>query len=232
MYILSLFLLFNADPELKFVSPILSAPGQFISIRPSSTSGKVVKYVAIDPGLSVFPSNLLTDQSATVIVAQMPGRYRVLAYTAIGDIPSDPVMITLEISGNGPLPPVVPPKPGPDSTPDDPLTATISGIFGALTEPNKESNLKTLGSFYRQCAKLYKDPAFLNVGQVFTASRKLSESMLPNSVLRPVREKFGAELNMDFPADANSVLTDELRLKVAVKLERLAKVIDQVLAGG
>jgi len=232
MYILSLILLFNADPELKFVTPILSAPGQFISIRPSSTSGKVVKYVAIDPGLSVFPSNLLTDQSATVIVAQMPGRYRVLAYTAIGDIPSDPVMITLEISGNGPLPPVVPPKPGPDSTPDDPLTATISGIFGALTEPNKESSLKTLGTFYRQCAKLYKDPAFLNVGQVFSASRKLSESMLPNSVLRPVREKFGAELNIDFPADANSVLTDELRLKVTAKLERLARVIDQVLAGG
>ena len=78
---------------------IKSKPAQFVTIS-TNLSGDIVKYVTLDAGLSVFPSELLADKKKTVVVAAKNGVYKILAYTAKDNVPSDPVIINLIISDN------------------------------------------------------------------------------------------------------------------------------------
>lgn len=82
-------------------------PGQFISI-PSVTDCKSVQWVVLDAGLNLFPVELLRDTTTAVVSANSPGKYRVLAYAAKGDVASKPVITTVIIGD--------PPEPLPDET--------------------------------------------------------------------------------------------------------------------
>jgi hypothetical protein len=91
--------------------------GQFVTVKPTALDGGGVEYLTLDPGLSIFPSSLLTDKSVLVFTSPKAGRYRVLAYTAKGDKPSPPSICTVVIGGapkpDDPKPSVAPiPLPG------------------------------------------------------------------------------------------------------------------------
>jgi hypothetical protein len=90
--------------------------GQFVTVKPTALDGGGVEYLTLDPGLSIFPSSLLTDKSVLVFTSPKAGRYRVLAYTAKGDKPSPPSICTVVIGG---APKPDDPKPV-DPKPDDP----------------------------------------------------------------------------------------------------------------
>jgi len=90
--------------------------GQFVTVKPTALDGGGVEYMTLDPGLSIFPSSLLTDKSVLVFTSPKAGRYRVLAYTAKGDKPSPPSICTVVIGGS---PNPDDPKPV-DPKPDDP----------------------------------------------------------------------------------------------------------------
>lgn len=92
-YLLALSLFAQTSIDIK------SKPAQFVTIS-TSLSGDIVKYVTLDAGLSVFPSELLADKKKTVVVAAKNGVYKILAYTAKDNVPSDPVIINLIISDN------------------------------------------------------------------------------------------------------------------------------------
>jgi len=92
-YLLALSLFAQTSIDIK------SKPAQFVTIS-TSLSGDIVKYVTLDAGLSVFPSELLADKKKTVVVAAKNGVYKILAYSAKDNVPSDPVIINLIISDN------------------------------------------------------------------------------------------------------------------------------------
>lgn len=165
----------NPIPKVEVDSVIVGEPNNFITVIPK-TNGKAVKYAYIDKGLNVFPSSLLANPIATVVTAPK-GKYRLLAYTAIGDVPSDPAIITINI-GNvpdsapfgpynpepipptpippNPKPPVPPTPPGPiPPQPEDGLAAALQGIYGGLKDQEKGASLKVakLAAVYREGAR-------------------------------------------------------------------------------
>lgn len=81
-----------AEPFVTLPAEITGEPGAFIAVRPT-TNGKQVPYLATTPGLNVFPADMLRDATSTVVTAQT-GRYQLVAYTAIGDVPSDPAVVS------------------------------------------------------------------------------------------------------------------------------------------
>lgn len=99
----------RADSLLTLPGEVVGDEGMFIVVN-ATTNCSVVRWYVIDPGLSLLPPELLKD-TKTAIVSGKKGRYRLLAYTAIGDTPSAP-SITTVIVGNAPPAPV-PPGPGP-----------------------------------------------------------------------------------------------------------------------
>lgn len=104
-------LAFAAPPTLTLPAEVTGEVAAFVTVK-ATVAGDVkgVKYVPIDAGLSVFPSDLLSDKTVTVVVASKAGRYRVLAYSGNADGPSEPAITTVVIGGAKPVdpPPVSP----------------------------------------------------------------------------------------------------------------------------
>ncbi len=82
----------------------------------ADTAGKQVQWVSMDAGLKVFPPELLKDSKTAVVWANAAGRYRLLAYTGVGDEVSLPAVCTVVVGTPAP----VPPDPGPGPKPPDP----------------------------------------------------------------------------------------------------------------
>lgn len=98
-------------PELDLPATISGDVGAFIKVQ-ASTNGEHVRWVALDKGLAVFPGEMLKDSTQTVVMSATPGQYRLLAYTAVGGVPSDPVTVMIVVNGAQP-----PPAPTPAPTP-------------------------------------------------------------------------------------------------------------------
>jgi len=106
--------------SLTLPKEISGKPGQFIPVK-ALTESKVVEWCCTTPGLSVFPSTLLKDARATVVIAVHPGKYHLQAIVwnteekRTGTI----ARCVIVVSGD-PLPPQPnPPNPIPP-VPDDP----------------------------------------------------------------------------------------------------------------
>ena len=125
--------------------PTLTAPAEvkgdvsaFVVVKATAEGSKWVKYVPLDSGLSVFPSELLADKTVTVVVAAKAGRYRVLAYT--GNDEGGAEAITTLVIGNAPAPdpdkPADPVDPPPTDKlhfmivrPDGPVSPSLNTIL-------------------------------------------------------------------------------------------------------
>jgi len=222
-------LVLSQQPKVEFPTTIQGQPGAFVVIKPTQLNGKVVKYFTSSPGLNLFPPGLLADKTATVITANLPGRYVIYGFTALGDEPSDPVAIELVIGNPGP---VIPPKPvnpdKPDLPVNDPLFDAIQAIYGALNETDKAKNKAALAKSYRDIAQIYRDPSFVTLGQAFQKSIDISRASLPNTALREIRVRIGEELNKDLPKDPSTVLTQDLRDLSVSRLERAARILEAI----
>jgi hypothetical protein len=107
-----------APPSVKADPPVLTVPSEVAGVSnsfimvPATTTAKNVQWLALDPGLNLFPTQLLKDSKTAVVTAGQKGRYRILAYTAVGDEPSAPAVATVVIDAAPPTPPG-PTPPGP-----------------------------------------------------------------------------------------------------------------------
>lgn len=118
-----------AEPFVTLPQEITGEPGAFIAVRPN-TNGRIVRYIATTPGLNVFPADLLRDATATVVTAQT-GRYQLVAYTALGDVPSEPAVVSIVV---GAAPPPVPPTP--PTPPNPPAPLPTAGLRVLIIEQN------------------------------------------------------------------------------------------------
>lgn len=107
--LLALFASQAPGQTLKLPAEVKGLAGDFIQV-PASTDGNEVRWVPLDAGLRLFPVNLLKD-TKTAVVTGRDGSYRLLAYTAKGDVPSEPAVCVVVIGGVTPPPPP-PPTPG------------------------------------------------------------------------------------------------------------------------
>lgn len=122
----------------------------FISVN-AQTDGDTVKWLALDPGLNVFPAELLRSTKSTVVSASKAGRYRLICWTAKGDVPSDAAHTVIIVGTPGP-------DPGPDPDPDPPdppdpptpdgLAAKVKQWHSAVNSPRKTTETKALAELY------------------------------------------------------------------------------------
>lgn len=110
----------------KLPAEVKAEPGAFVKVPAElPDGGKEVRWYSPDKGLQVFPVELLKDSKTAVVIANAPGRYRLVAWTAKGDVPSDPAVCVVIV---GDVPPV-PPDPGPGPKPPDPQPASVKRVL-------------------------------------------------------------------------------------------------------
>lgn len=175
--ILALFGQLSLPPEIR------GEVAGFVTVT-ATTEGKLVRFLPLDGGLNVFPSNLLADPKSTVVSAAVPGRYRLLAYSSVADVPTPPAITTIIIGQ-------VKPDPGPQP---DQLATALKGIYGGLQEQGQADQLSRLIETYRQGETIAADPSIQtteNLYQALVKSRK--NSGVRDGALSAIRERIAQE---------------------------------------
>lgn len=201
--------------------------GAFIPIT-AQTKGEIVRFVALDPGLNVFPANLLADKKSTVVTASKAGRFRVLAYTSINNIATAPAFTTV-IVGNSPEPgPDDKPDDKPDNRPDntkDQFAESIRGMFGGLQEADKADSAKKLAHVYELAVLECDNQQYKTLGQLYSTVRSLSFQNIKADKINPIREAIANELDSILGTDPNAVFDENLKKKCKTQFARMQKIL-------
>lgn len=187
-------------PKIELPKEISAEVGDPVALK-ATTTGKIIKWLVLDSeknGIVVFPAEL-KDPYTTVIICKKPGNWRVMAYTALGDEPSDPAICTIKVAGSVPVPPD--PGPGPIPGPVDPLTTELQTIYDGLTETDKADSLLKLKSLYAAVPASLADPTsgIKTVGQLRAFLVRAFTAVLPVDKIKPVRERLNTSMYPELP---------------------------------
>jgi hypothetical protein len=216
-------LILLAGQDLKIPAEVTGEVAAFVTVV-AETTGKQVKFYPIDSGLSVFPAALLANQKATVVVAAKAGTYRLLAYTAAGDIPSEPQICKVIIGGG--KPDNVPPAPIPPTPEKDKLLDALIGIYGGLQEQDKEKHVKALAGIYRRAAATVDQ--FADLGTLYGGIKTSASEVVPPNAIRSIRERIAQETIRQLGDQPTAQLTPALASKAASYFSRLGYVLEEL----
>jgi hypothetical protein len=205
--------------DLKLPPKIEGHPGEFLKI-PAETAGAVVRWRVLDPGLNLFPMELLRDTKTAVAVAIQPGKFRVLAWTSIKDVPTEAAEC-LVIVGNGPGPA---PPPEPPAPPIDDFTRQLQAALAK--EPQDRPQIAYLSKLCRTVASSAREPANADakaIRDIFATH--IRERIAPS--LPQVRGIIVRYLDAKLPTTPVP-LTDELRTTIAQTFEYVAASLERI----
>jgi hypothetical protein len=167
-------------PKLTLPEVVTGKAGAFIKVS-ATTNGREVRWQALDDGLNVFPGEMLKDSKSTVVTGEA-GDHRLMAYTALADVPSDPAVCIVRITGP-PKPEPKPdprPEPKPDPKPEPPPVVVASSLWIVCIDD-------ALGRS-QQTAALLSDVTFWN--QMRSAGHQFASIDKAN----PAADKFAAQI--------------------------------------
>ena len=196
---------------------IYGQPGAFISI-PSVTDCKSVQWVVLDAGLNLFPVELLRDTTTAVVSANNPGKFRVLAYAAKGDVASKPVITTVIIGD--------PPEPAPDETTSK-LTRELKSLYVSLSEDDKQGKVTKLSGLYSSFASTVKGDEVTTAGELLAICKEATGRVLSPSDLREIRVRLQSEMS-GFPTDPDAKLDDKIKKMISGKFMEISKSLERI----
>ena len=196
---------------------IYGQPGAFISI-PSVTDCKSVQWVVLDAGLNLFPVELLRDTTTAVVSANSPGKFRVLAYAAKGDVASKPVITTVIIGD--------PPEPAPDETTSK-LIRELKSLYVSLSEDDKAGKVTKLSGLYASFATTVKGEEVQTAGELLGLCKEATARLLSPSDLREIRVRLQSEMS-GFPTDPDAKLDDKIKKMISGKFMEISKALERI----
>lgn len=208
-----------AAPEIRVPERVRGEAGAFLRVA-ATTEGKQVRWVALTPGLSVFPADLLRDSRTTVVVALRPGSYRLLAITAVADELSEPAVCVVEV-GSEPAPPGPEPVP-----PDDALARELARLYAADPGADRAAHVRALAAFYRQAARTVATAELRTAGDLYTVLRQAATAVLPDDALVGVRRRIATELKGVLPTRPDAPLSETHRTAACALFGRLASLLE------
>lgn len=211
---------FAAPPTITVPKEVTGNTGDFIPIV-VETEGKQVKFVAITPGLKVFPPDFLVNPKSTVVSAAAEGDYTLLCYTGKGDEVSNPVYINVKIGAGG----GVEPEPMGGAITKDPLYKLVKEHWKTVPAAEKAKK-PALSAVYKATADSVS--GIDTAGALFNVLKSATDARVGANVLKPLREAFGTELASFLPTTPSQVLTAEEKTETAKQLRRFSAILDSI----
>lgn len=228
-------------PSISLPKEVKGDVGDWIVVE-ATTDGKQVRWVAMSSALKVFPTQLLKDSKSAVVQANRPGRYRLLAYTAVGDVPSDPVITYIVVTNGpdpepptppdpkppGPTPPVPPVPPGPPPDPVDAFTAKIRAALASDpgTAPDKAKHAAALSGFYAAMARHVDKKQVATVGDLLADYKVAMKAVLPDGVIPATRGVCGQIVFDATGEDGERKIDDDLKASLVALFGKLSKALE------
>jgi hypothetical protein len=199
------------SPKVELPEKLNAKPGRLIQIT-AKTEQKAVKWflASSDADLIVMEST-----KTAIFSAMIPGDYRLIAYTAASDVPSDPSICIVTVGNIAPIPP------------NDPLAVALANIWGALQEPDSKTSKAALIATYRDGAALVDDPKIVDFGAFHAALLAARRKRLADDKLLTIRERISAEWQTlgDAP---ETLLTSEIRGKIRNIMARVVLALEKL----
>lgn len=205
----------DAAPTLKLPAEIKAAPAAISEVK-AETTGKVVEWVLLTPGLSIRP----TDGGKLLLFSGPVGRYELLAYTAAGDVPSKPARCVVVIESPEPPPP---PKP----KPDDKLRKKLADAL-ATERAAAKADILQLAAVYREAAKVTLSGDFKTTNDLLAKLREVSAALLGTDTLSVVRATVAAELLAVLGMSGDDPLSGPQRDRAAALFAQLAATLEEL----
>lgn len=209
--------------KLELPREVRGEVGDFVKIQAVTDGSKVIWY-PIDQDLSVFPAELLKSETATVVVARKPGRYRLLAWTAKGDQPSQPAICLVIIGSPGPDPNPPGPNPPPPPQPTDPLLQALKVAYDQESDAaGKKRDCEALSNIYKTFHKHLQDGGtFTNWGEFFDAMSNSAKNLQVNGKVMKVQEVLQKELfQKKFPSRRTDSFSSSAAMPVLLQASSL-----------
>ena len=208
----------------KLPAEVRGDPGGLTIVK-AGTDCAELRWVVLDPGLSLIPPELLKDTKTAVVMSGRAGRYRLLAYGAIKDKVSDPAICVVVIGEMPPTP--IPPDPGP--LPSDPLFNQLQTVYRGIASEENHRLLKLLAAGYQQAARTARESQQPTADLMFADVREGFRRLMPSGeVVLPVRKLLEAELGKHVKPVVGMPLTDEVRAVYAKQFERYVVLLEAV----
>lgn len=201
-----------AQPTISLPTTLVARPGRLVQVV-AKTDAKVVRWFLSSPADADM---IVMESTRSVIFSSVvSGKYRLVAYTAAGDLPSEPAICDITV---GEL--VVP-------VPIDPLTTSLQAIYSALNEQGKEESLAILLDVYRRGRAIVSDPAILDIGAFNAALVASRRSKLDDSKLPTMRDRIAAEWAV-LGTDSSLDMSAEVRNKILAIMNRIVLALESV----
>jgi hypothetical protein len=229
------------DPNVPqvVIPPAVNIPTGRLGSVLIQSNGPIVRYWSDSRGVDVFREY---DPDPRIIrlriLGYQPGVFKMIAYTAIADMPSEPAVCTVMVGdgpGPNPVPPgpnPVPPGPVPPPTPNDPLWSTLAAQFGADQSPNKKEQAKQLAAVYRQAvAVTINDASLKTINDFYRVVRDAAAQLVPLPALQPIRETIANELNAQIGTKVDVPLDSLMKSRISQQLTRFEKLLEALANG-
>lgn len=213
---INLFLALICSQTLTLPEAVSGRPGSFIQVE-AKTDCKNVEWVILDSGLELFPTNLLINTRTAVVTGQNPGVYRLLAYGAVGDVPTKPAITTITIGDGTPTPPE-PEKSG--------LQRKLETLFKADMDEEKAKAVKAYAGVFRALAQAATDEKIKTSGELFKIGSIAASNVLNEKQITTIRDEIGGYLNSKLSTEVAHLLTAEDRKKAVAEFITIAKILE------
>lgn len=199
------------SPKVELPATLNAKPGRLIQIT-ARTEQKAVKWFLASPDADLI---VMESTKTAIFSAMIPGDYRLIAYTAAGDVPSDPSICIVIVGNIAPIPP------------NDPLAVALENIWGALQESDSKTSKAALIATYRDGAALVDDPKIVDFGAFHAALLAARRKRLADDKLLAIRERISAEWQTlgDAP---ETLLTSEIRGKIRNIMARVVAALEKL----
>jgi hypothetical protein len=198
-------LIFAQNPLIEAPKNVQSAEFRLGKIE-INTTGQNVKWIN-DTKLDILSLN----NGKTIVYTGKSGSYKLICYTAVDNLLSDPVTINITIGDNLPLPP--------DSIPEFQL------LYNNDKSENveKENNLKELIEIYKLLSIKANDVAYVKINELNALAKNKSKNL--NASLVEIRKAISSDLK-NYAVDKE--LTPELRKELSDKFKTIYVKLEEV----
>lgn len=185
------------EPYIKIADKVQAKPGRLVKLT-VQTNGKIVKWFSASD-----ENDLVVSDSGlwAIFCATNPGDYRIFVYTSVNDIPTDPELCLVTVSGA--QPPPVPPTP---INPASAFESKLKSIIDLNQNPKKNDSIKSLAGVYAKLAVASQDEKYKTIKELYEYGIKISLSSLAPEEIPDVRDFIGEYLNALAPTSTEKMI--------------------------
>ena len=206
-----------ADPTVSLPPAVAARPGRLVQIA-AKTDCKLVRWYLAGEDADLI---VMESTRSAIFSAMAPGRYKILAWTAAADTPSEAAVCVVTVGS-------APPAPPEPVAPTDPLAEAFRALFETYQDSDKAKQVAALADVYRRAAKAAGDPEIKTAGDLFMFARRQALAALPPMALEAIRNRLGEELAAVLPTDPDAALTPSIRTAATEIYSRLAKILESL----